>query len=267
MAMDKEEHAHLEDWARQYGGTAILGFICTLLIGGKFLHHVLHRRGLICGALIVPPAMLSGILGLIWFSVMDKVDPEITNDLSAGLEAVKGNLINFVFAALILGLTCARTKSHHTTVRGVVTSLLHEGMPMVIYSQVLMWGQSTCCLAVLCLLNAFGAQIPKGFAAMVPLGVEAGADVVVKTTANSDHFWSATVVEEAESLGLCAACVVGILLVSCKPYFIARGWIGTGGLNILTQVDRSIPLSDDTFHVTFSRCLKPSLTPCETLLM
>ena len=102
MAMDKEEHTHLEEWARQYGGTAILGFICTLLIGGKFLHHVLHRRGLICGALIVPPAMLSGILGLIWFSVMDKVDPEITNDLSAGLEAVKGNLINFVFAALIL---------------------------------------------------------------------------------------------------------------------------------------------------------------------
>lgn len=58
---------------------------------------------------------------------MDKVDPELAADLGAGLECVKGNLINFVFASLILGLTCSRTTSHHTTLRGVITSLLHEG--------------------------------------------------------------------------------------------------------------------------------------------
>ena len=50
---------------------------------------------------------------------------------------------------------------------------------MVIYSQILMWGQSACCLLVLCIVNSFNAKIPKLFAAMVPLGLEAGADIVV----------------------------------------------------------------------------------------
>lgn len=62
--MDHLEHANLEEWAQNYGGTAILGFICTLLIGGKFVHHIFQRRGLVCGALIIPPAMMSGVLGI-----------------------------------------------------------------------------------------------------------------------------------------------------------------------------------------------------------
>ena len=65
MVMNSVEHKNLEEWAKNYGGTAILGFICTLLIGGKFLHHMLQRRGLVCGALIIPPAMMGGVLGTI----------------------------------------------------------------------------------------------------------------------------------------------------------------------------------------------------------
>jgi hypothetical protein len=65
--------------------------------------------------------------GLTWFAIMDKVDSALAADLGVGLECVKGNLINFVFAALILGLTCTRTTSHHTSLRAVITSLLHEG--------------------------------------------------------------------------------------------------------------------------------------------
>ena len=61
--MDRAEHASLEEWAKNYGGTAILGFICTLLIAGKFLHHMFQRRGLVCGALIIPPAMMGGVFG------------------------------------------------------------------------------------------------------------------------------------------------------------------------------------------------------------
>ena len=179
---------------------------------------------------------------------MNKVDPEVgevvikqlrllklpyctlqmTGDLEDGLDGVKSNLINFVFAALTLGLTCSRTTSQHTSFRGVVTSLLHEGMPMVIYSQILIWGQSTCCLLVLCVLNIFNAKIPSLFAAMVPLGVEAGEDVVVVPVYN--NFWSQTVVQEAESLGLVAACLTGIVLISCKPFFMSRGWLGTHGM-------------------------------------
>ena len=110
--------------------------------------------------------MIAGIFGLIWFAVFDIIDPTITEDLVVGLEDVKTNLINFVFAALILGLTCARKSSQHTTLRGVITSVLHEGLPMIIYSQIVIWGQSTCCLLVLCILNKLGADVPDLFAAM-----------------------------------------------------------------------------------------------------
>ena len=49
-------------------------------------------------------------------------------------------------------------------------------------------------------------------------------------------FWSATVVEEAESLGLVVACVTGIIVISAKPLFISRGWLGAkDGLNVLAQ--------------------------------
>ena len=49
-------------------------------------------------------------------------------------------------------------------------------------------------------------------------------------------FWSATVVEEAESLGLVVACITGIIMISAKPLFIYRGWLGAkDGLNVLPQ--------------------------------
>lgn len=215
----------LEVYAKRFGGTAIIGFICTLLIAGKFTHHMFQRRGLVFGSLIIPPAIISGLLGLLFFIILGYFDEKLALDLTEGLEVVKVNLVNFVFGALILGLSCSRTSSqHHTNLRGIITSVLHEGMPMVIYSQILIWGQSTCCLFILCVLNAFGAKIPNLFAAMVPLGVEAGSDV--STVPVSNNFWSQTVVEEAESLGMMSICFVGILLINLKPLFISKGWLG-----------------------------------------
>ena len=228
--MNMIEHTHLEEWAVKLGGTAILGFICTLLIAGKFLHHVFQHRGLVCGYLIVPPAMLSGLLGLLWFIAMDYVDPVFTRDLGDGLSGVRINLINFVFAALILGLTSTSSSSQHlASLRGIITSLLHEGMPMVIYSQILIWGHSTVCLFALCVMNSMGAEIPALFAAVIPLGIEAGTDIVV--TPISGAVDVQTVVEESESLGLVAACVMGIFLISSKPFFLAKGYLsGLGGV-------------------------------------
>eukprot|EP01032_Pedospumella_encystans_P008275 gene8275-9841_t len=224
--MDSKEHADLEAWAQKFGGTAILGFISTLLLSGKFLHHILQKRGLIFGFFVIPPALISGLIGLVWFCGMEYLDPLMTTDLRLGLEAMKGNLINFVFAALILGITCGRANSqHNSSFRGIVTSLFHEGMPMVIYSQLLNWGQTTCCLLFVCISNSiFRMGIPSAFAAMVPLGIEAGADIVLSSNYNTD--WTSSIVEEAESLGLLAITVSGVLLFSYKSYFISQGWLG-----------------------------------------
>ena len=43
-------------------------------------------------------------------------------------------------------------------------------------------------------------------------------------------------VEEAESLGLVVASVTGIIMISCKLFFISKGWVGgRDGLNVLAQ--------------------------------
>lgn len=121
---------------------------------------------------------------------------------------------------------------------------------MVIYSQLLNWGQTTCCLLFVCISNSiFGMGIPSAFAAMVPLGIEAGADIVlssnynvstllllmsipflleklISTISSLQSDWTSSIVEEAESLGLLAITVSGVLLFSYKPYFISQGWLG-----------------------------------------
>ena len=55
--MNLSDHDALENWANKYGGTAVFGFISTLLIAGKVLHHVFQFRGLIFGVLIIPPVV------------------------------------------------------------------------------------------------------------------------------------------------------------------------------------------------------------------
>ena len=217
----------LEEWASTFGGTAILGFVSALLVGGKFVHFILQRRGLIFGTFIIPPAIISGMLGLVCFAIMECFEEarSLTSDLRTGLDYIRANLINFVFASLILGLTCARSNSQHNlSLRGIATSILHEGMPMIIYSQILMWGQSTVCLTVLCILNYFNYAIPDLFPAMIPLGIESGSDGLIRRSYSS--FWDEQIVQEAESLGIIAVSVVGILMFTFKPYFISRGWLG-----------------------------------------
>jgi len=49
--MKLEAHQHLEAWITKYGGTALLGYLCFLLVCGKACHHMLTHRGLVCGIL------------------------------------------------------------------------------------------------------------------------------------------------------------------------------------------------------------------------
>lgn len=217
----------IEDWAKKFGGTAILGFLCTLLVGGKFLHHAFLRRGLVCGSIIIPPALISGLLGFLAFWIISVVDSQIAQDLGQGLAEIKLNLVNFVFAALTLGLTCKRSSSQHSTLRAVLTSMFHEGMPMVIYSQILVWGQSMCCVALVCLYSLLTNKSDSAmFSAMVPLGLEAGEDVMISQEYDSE--WARTVVQESESLGLLAVTVIAIALFTAEPYLLSHGWMKSG---------------------------------------
>jgi len=169
---------------------------------------------------IVPPALVSGLIGLLWLAVMKAVDPAMTKDLLDGLDSLKLNLINFALAALTLGLFCTRSSSQHSSLRKIFHSTMHEGAPMIVYSQILIWGQSSVCLLLCTIMNSIpqmNKSFPNLFSGMVPLGIEAGPDVI--PTAVYKNLWSQTVVQEAETLGLFACCVMSILVISAKQYY------------------------------------------------
>jgi hypothetical protein len=216
--MDSKEHDRLESWTKNYAVLALMGYLSFLLILGKLFHHFLLFRGFFCRVAVVPPAILSGLFGLLWLSFMQSIDPIITSDLVQGLTSLNANLVNFVFASLALGLFCTRKSSQHLNVKGIVTSIVHEGMPMVIYSQILSWGQSSICLLISCIMANLNIPTPKLFPAMVPLGLEAGSDVL--PTAVYNNYWSQTVVQEAETLGLLTCCLMGVIAISVKHYYV-----------------------------------------------
>jgi hypothetical protein len=231
--MSPDEHNRLEEWAKTYAVLGLLGFLSTLLICGKLVHHLLLYRGFVCRVAVVPPAVVSGIVGLIWIFILDMCDELITADLTSGLSSLKITLVNFVFASFALGLFCSRSYSQHSNLRAIFMSILHEGMPMVIYSQILIWGQSCVCLLISCILSYFNVKTPHLASAMVPLGIEAGSDVI--PTAVYENEWSKTVVQEAESLGLFASIVLGIVAVSVKRIY--RGsWTGSTRAGIHTRM-------------------------------
>jgi hypothetical protein len=160
---------------------------------------------------------------------MDNFDTKITTDLIHGLSLVHKNLLNFVFAALMLGISCKNSSSSiHKSggIVGILASVFHEGMPMLIFSQILGWGQSAVCLSVICISQSLGYDIPNELASMVPLGLEAGTDVSSTIVSNSpveslDHKnMQLAIMEETESLGLIIMTILFIILVSLKPYIV-----------------------------------------------
>lgn len=91
---------------------------------------------------------------------------------------------------------------------------------MIVYSQILIWGQSSVCLLLCTVMNSIpqmNKSFPNLFSGMVPLGIEAGPDVI--PTAVYKNLWSQTVVQESETLGLFACCVLSILVISAKQYY------------------------------------------------
>ncbi|RYG69369.1 hypothetical protein EON64_02875 [archaeon] len=162
----------VEAWARSFGGTALLGLISALLLVGKLTHYVCQRRGLLCGLLVVPPVLISGVLGLLLLVTLDHVDPIMAEDVRVGLESLRRNLVSFVFAAFALGLMSTKSHSLHTSsLRGLVVSILHEGMPMMIYSQVLLWGQTVCCMLVYMVTRIVTGQVGVVLLSIIPCAV------------------------------------------------------------------------------------------------
>jgi Na+/glutamate symporter len=240
--MIESEHLRLEAWAKSYGVLGLLGFLSTLLVAGKLLHHLLLYRGYVMKYFIIPPALISGLIGLMWLAMMKVVDPAMAKDLVDGLDSLKLNLINFALAALTLGLFCSRSSTQHSSLRRIFHSIVHEGGPMIVYSQILIWGQSSVCLLLCTVMNSIpqmNKSFPNLFSGMVPLGIEAGPDVI--PTAVYKNLWSQTVVQEAETLGLFACCIMSILVISAKQYYSYDAFENVTGKSSDGENDKSKP--------------------------
>ena len=85
-------------------------------------------------------------------------------------------MINFTFAALTLGFASAGTYVPRT--RAVVASIWHEALPMLVYSQVLIWGQSCVALLMVGLIRLGNPDVSIFLGALVTMGLETGRDVM-----------------------------------------------------------------------------------------
>lgn len=235
----KDSLLSINKWTENYVPTIILGSLCSLLVLGKLIHNLLQRRGLSFGVLLIPPCFISGLIGLLGFTIVDTIDHDIIFTLSNGLRALKGNLVNYVFSSFVLGLHCNNSSNSHHNMLGAVKAIFHDAMPMIIYSQIIIWGQSACCLFVIIIGNMFHADLPHLFAATVPLGLEAGSDVVVSLTMEK-HEYFGTIVEESESLGMLITCIMTVFVITMKPTLISSGWLYKGNSKDSTLLTPSL---------------------------
>ena len=133
-------------------------------------------------------------------------------------------MLSFAFAAVMLGLCCRhRNKSahHNVSLAASLEMMLHEGMPMLIYSQVLSWGQTCVCLALSICIALCGVRFPLYFPAMVPLGLEAESDIYPSQYPSGKYMWSQQVSDDVSVYGLChVPCAV--FRVPCSVCRVSR---------------------------------------------
>ncbi|CAM9608352.1 unnamed protein product, partial [Heterosigma akashiwo] len=161
----------LLSWALKYRAIAVIGYLSLLLAFGKFTVEWWSRSPTL-KRIVVPPAVFGGLLGLTCYWMLDS-EPDLQNGLHGGLEEIIVNLICFVFTALILGFSSSG--NYMMSPRGIVQSIWHEGIPMLLYSQVVLWGQTCVSLVVVCLYQALGTvRCVPCVAPLVTMGLEAG---------------------------------------------------------------------------------------------
>ncbi|CAN0249544.1 unnamed protein product, partial [Scytosiphon promiscuus] len=131
-------------------------------------------------------------------------------------------MINFTFSALTLGFASAGTYVPRT--RAVLASIWHEALPMLVYSQVLIWGQSCVALLTVGLIRFGNPDVSVFLGALITMGLETGRDVMSFSTREIAGEWADEVVRLADSMGLLLSIFGGICLMTVHM----GGWGQTG---------------------------------------
>ena len=219
-------NAELEAWASKLGPTVVLSFIFLCLVVGKALHAYLKNSRWTSG-FGVPPSILSGSFGsdFVWHCPQSR--GENMAIIFARCDAkFQDTLSSFCFVALTLGLYSSGTRLKNA--RQVFNTILAEGMPMLFYTQILIWGQTALCLG-LCVVMSIGREVkvPTMYGVLVPAGLEQGTDLLIDSTTIGASRFITTVLEEAQSLGLICTCITSVLVISLRPWLVSQGYTHT----------------------------------------
>ncbi|KAG5189649.1 hypothetical protein JKP88DRAFT_300926 [Tribonema minus] len=203
-------------WAGRYSGVALLGVLSVLLAAGKGINHHMGHVPLL-RRLTVPPAVVAGLLGCFLFHTIGKQFPtELENSVEERMGDVVVNLINLCFAGLALGFGAAKTYVPHT--RAILMGIWHEALPMLLYSQVLLWGQSCVALMVGALFSAHNPAVTPYLGALRKGGGAGGA-------ADAHD-----IVRQADAVGLMVSLAASVAVMTWNSMStLRRGKGGKGG--------------------------------------
>lgn len=176
----------------------IFTVLSALLVVGK----VLRMRVALLQRLYLPSSVIGGLLGLLVFTLADGY---IAKDISSGMRAIPGFLINVIFATLFLGATIPKFKEVFT-----------ESFPQFCMGQILAWGQYVIGLGLAGFVFSKWCSLPVAFGNLLEIGFEGGHGTVGGMAESFKAYgW-----EEGIALGFTVATagmvigiVVGMLLI------------------------------------------------------
>ena len=134
--------------------------LSALLAVGKFL----RLRVPLLQKLYLPSSVVGGLVGLIALSLLGN---KIPVEISGGMRAVPGFLINIIFATLFLGAAVPKLKD-----------VLRESFPQFCLGQIVAWGQYVVGLGLAGFVFVKWCGVPAAFGNLLEIGFEGGHGTV-----------------------------------------------------------------------------------------
>jgi ESS family glutamate:Na+ symporter len=134
--------------------------LSTLLVVGK----ALRMRIPVLQRLYLPSSVIGGLVGLLTLSLAGKYVPE---DITSGIRAVPGFLINVIFATLFLGAAIPKLRE-----------VFREAFPQYCLGQILAWGQYVVGLGLAGFVFSRWCNVPAAFGNLLEIGFEGGHGTV-----------------------------------------------------------------------------------------
>ena len=134
--------------------------LSALLVVGK----TLRMRIPVLQRLYLPSSVIGGLVGLLTLTLCGRYVPE---DITSGMRAVPGFLINVIFATLFLGAAIPK-----------VREVFREAFPQFCLGQVLAWGQYVMGLGLAGFVFSRWCGVPAAFGNLLEIGFEGGHGTV-----------------------------------------------------------------------------------------